>query len=136
MKTMNKNWLLLTGIGASGLIIAATALTALSQTAPVLTITPMGTNQYAIFFTNNIGTSTYDLLGSPVLDSGSLWTWAAVGSPGKTNFVITSQYPNGFYRAILDTNTIPLWEAADPNNPATGILNVWIDSPANGTTLN
>jgi len=37
---------------------------------------------------------------------------------------------------VQDTNDIPLWQAADPNNQATGVLNVWIDTPANGTALN
>jgi hypothetical protein len=41
------------------------------------------------------------------------------------------------YQAI-DLNTgNPLWEeeAADPNNPNTGILTVFIDNPTNGSTL-
>ena len=37
--------------------------------------------------------------------------------------------------AAMDTNSIPLWEAADPNNPGTGILTVFIDSPTNGAVL-
>jgi hypothetical protein len=44
-------------------------------------------------------------------------------------------YQTGFYRAVIDTNSVPLWEAADPNNPGAGILAVFIDSPANGTVL-
>jgi hypothetical protein len=35
----------------------------------------------------------------------------------------------------VDTNGVPLWEAADPNNPGAGILAVFIDSPANGGNL-
>jgi len=44
-------------------------------------------------------------------------------------------YPTGFFRAILDTNSIPLWEAADPNNPALGALSISIDTPTNSSTL-
>ncbi len=44
-------------------------------------------------------------------------------------------YQSGFFRTILDTNSVPLWEAADPNNPSAGILTVYIDSPANGSTI-
>jgi len=135
MKTLKKHRLTLFGILGSGLIVVAVALTALSQTAPVLTITPLGTNQYSISFTNN--GSTYDIQGTPVLANSEYpWTWAAIGTPGQSNFLVTSVYPNGFYRAILDTNSIPLWEAADPNNPALGALTITIDSPANGSTLN
>jgi hypothetical protein len=30
---------------------------------------------------------------------------------------------------------LPLWQAADPNNPAAGVLTVFIDSPTNGAVL-
>ena len=106
------------------------------QVAPTLSITSLGTNGYSISFTNNIGTASYDVQGTPVLGSVDYpWTWAAIGVPGQTNFIISSPYPDGFYRVILDTNTIPLWEMADPNNPALGVLAITIDSPANGSTL-
>lgn len=106
------------------------------QATPMLTITPMGTNGYSISFTNNIGTASFDVQGTPVLASPDYpWTWAAIGTPGQTNFLVNSPYPDGFYRVILDTNAIPLWEAADPNNPALGALSITIDSPANGSTL-
>jgi hypothetical protein len=111
---------------------------ALAQsTPPVLTITPLGTNQYSINITNNIGTDTYDLLWTPVLANPDYpWTWAAIGTPGQTNFLLNmGVYQTGFFRALLDTNTIPLWEAADPNNPSAGILAVFIDNPTNGSVL-
>ncbi len=117
----------------AGFLFCATR--GLEQSAPVLTITPLGTNQFSISFTNNGG--TYDLQSTPVLANPEYpWTWAAIGTNAQTNFLVTGVYQTGFYRAILDTNSVPLWEVADPNNPSAGILNVWIDSPANGTTLN
>ena len=66
------------------------------------------------------------------------WTWAViVCTPGQTNFLVNGGgYQTGFFRTILDTNSVPLWEAADPNNPALGPLTIYIDSPANGSTLN
>ena len=134
MKTIRKNWTL-AGICAACLIVVA-ALTALAQTAPMLTIAPAGTNQYSIRFTNSIGTASYDIQGTPVLASPDYpWTWAAIGTPGQTNFVVTAVYDSSFYRAILDTNSIPLWEAADPNNPSLGALSITIDTPVNGSTL-
>lgn len=109
---------------------------AFSQTTPVLTIAPTGTNQYSITITNNIGSADYDLQWTPVLANPEYpWTWAATGTPGQTNYTVTAEYQIGFYRTILDTNSIPLWEAADPNNPSAGILTVFIDSPTNGTLI-
>jgi hypothetical protein len=65
------------------------------------------------------------------------WTWAAIGTPGQTNFQLNmGDYQTAFFRTLLDTNSIPLWEAADPNNPSAGILTIIIDTPANGSTLN
>ncbi len=80
--------------------------------------------------------ATFDLQGTPLLANPDYpWTWAAIGTPGQTNFVVTAVYDSGFYRAILDTNSIPLWEAADPNNPSLGALSITIDTPINGSTL-
>jgi len=137
MKTIKRYWITLLGIFGGGLVVVATALTVWSQTAPILTITSLGTNQFSINITNNIGTADYDLLWTPVLANPDYpWTWAAIGTPGQTNFLLNmSVYQTGFFRALLDTNAIPLWEAADPNNPGTGILTVTIDSPANGAVL-
>lgn len=125
-------------LAAAGIIMVAVSLTALSQTAPVLNITSLGTNQFGISFTNNIGTASYDVQTTPILDDPEdfPWTWAAIGVPGQTNFTVIGLYDTGFYRAILDTNSVPLWEAADPNNPSLGPLTIYIDSPANGSTLN
>jgi hypothetical protein len=138
MKTIHKNSPALTGICGIGLITAVMTLTVWSQTSPTLTIAPTGTNQMSITISNNIGMSDYDLEWTPVLANANYpWTFAAVGVPGGTNFVVpTAGYPAGFYRAILDTNAVPLWESADPNNPASPVLNVTIASPKNGSTLN
>jgi len=75
------------------------------------------------------------------LVSGVLWLLSGclavtVGANGQTNFVVsTAVYPTGFYRAIWDTNGIPVWQMADPNNPGAGILAVFIDSPTNGAVI-
>lgn len=137
MKTTKSKWLLFLGIISGGLIIAATAITAWAQSAPFLTITNLGTNQYSISFTNNIGSSAYDLQWTPVLANADYpWTWAVIGVPGQTNYIVSSTYQTAFFRTILDTNIPPLWEAADPNNPALGALSITIDSPTNGSNVN
>jgi hypothetical protein len=137
MKTIKTYWVALIGIFGTGLVVVTTALTAWSQTAPFLTIAPLGTNQYSITITNDIGTDTYDLLWTPVLASPDYpWTWAVIGTPGQTNYLLDmGVYQTGFFRALLDTNSIPIWKLADPNNPGLGILAVFIDSPADGTVL-
>jgi len=108
-----------------------------SLPAPVLAIMPLGTNQILVTITNNIGTADYDLQWTPVLENPNFpWSFAAIGVPGGTNFLLEAEgYPTTFFRAILDTNAIPLWEAADPNNPNSAILKVTILGPANGANL-
>lgn len=137
MKTIRRNWITLAGICGGGLIIVITALTALSQTAPFLTIAPTGTNQLSVTIINGVSATDYDLQWTPVLGNPDYpWTFAGIGTPGQTNFTVSmALYQTGFYRAVIDTNSVPLWEAADPNNPGAGILAVFIDSPANGTVL-
>lgn len=137
MKTTRRLWI---GLGSFGgaVVVAIAALRAFADTPqPVLAITPLGTNQFAISITNNIGMTTYDLQWTPVLANPDYpWTWAAIGTNGQTNFFLDmSDYQTAFFRTILDTNAIPLWEAADPNNPAAGILTVTIDSPTNGAVV-
>jgi hypothetical protein len=102
---------------------------------PYLTITPTGTN-FLITVFNNTGPANYELWWTPVLASTASWTAVAVGTTGQTNFTVNIEpYPAGFYRALQDTNAIPLWEAADPHNQAAGILAVFIDNPTNNAAL-
>ena len=103
---------------------------------PYLTIAPTGTNQFLITVINT-NSANYELWWTPALaNSAYPWTAVAVGTTGQTNFTVNiGPYSTGFYRAIWDTNSIPLWEAADPNNPGAGILAVFIDSPTNGMVL-
>ena len=81
---------------------------------------------------NNIVAQNLTLQGMPSsLNQGGFGS----GNNVLSNFTVTMVYPISFYRAVLDTNAIPLWAAADPNNPGAGYLAVFIDSPANGTVL-
>jgi len=138
MKTIKRNWMAFAGFFGCGAIIIVTTLNALSQTAPVLTIAPLGTNQFSITITNGVGGGNYELWWTPVLGNAVdyPWTTAAVGTSGQTNFLLNMNgYQAGFFQALLDTNSIPLWEAADPNNQSAGILTVFIDSPTNGAVI-
>lgn len=104
---------------------------------PYLTIAPTGTNQLLITVFNDASPANYELWWTPALANPAYpWTAVAAGTAGQTNFIVNiGPYSTGFYQAIWDTNSIPLWEAADPSNPSAGILNVWIDSPTNGMVL-
>jgi hypothetical protein len=123
----------------AGFLLCARSSFAQGTPSPGLTIAPLGTNTFSLTVTNGISGGNYEILWTPNLaDTVDYpWTWIAVGAPGQTNFTVNMGfYQIGFFGGILDTNVIPLWEAADPHNPSAGILNVWIDSPTNGATLN
>lgn len=136
----NRQWLKITGlVGTGSILLTLTRTVVFSQTAPGLAIAPTGTNQLSITITNAISTDSYELWWTPVLSDpvDFPWTVAAVGNIGQTNFFLSNWgYPTVFFRGLLDTNAVPLWESANPNNPASGILKIIIASPANGSTLN
>jgi len=105
---------------------------------PYLTIAPTGTNGVVLVSVwNSQGPANYEIWTTPVLANASYpWTAIAAGTTGQTNFYIgMGEYYTGFYQAIWDTNAIPTWEAANPNNPSAGVLAVFIDSPTNGAVL-
>ncbi len=104
---------------------------------PVLTITSTSSNSVVVTITNAVSLATYDLQTTPVLANLDYpWTDAKTGTNNQTNFVVSiGPYPTGFFRAEVDTNGVPLWEAANPTNPSLGILTITIDSPTNGATL-
>jgi len=127
-----------TACGTALAIILFAGHWALAQsTPPVLTVAPTGTNQLLITITNPVSSVSYELWTTPVLANPDYpWTVAAVGETNQTSFTVDiGPYPAGFFRALLDTNAIPLWEAADPNNPSLGILAVTIDSPTNNSVI-
>jgi hypothetical protein len=100
------------------------ALTAFSQTAPVLTINVLGTNQFSITVFNT-NSATYYLQMTPALaDTNYPWQIIANGTAGQTNFTVDGGvFDNEFFRVLMATN-----------NPGQGIA-VFIDSPANGATV-
>jgi hypothetical protein len=105
---------------------------------PVLAITAIASNQMTITITNGVSSGNYDIYTTPVLanDAAYPWTAAVIGTNGQTNFTINlGPYPAGFYRAVVDTNSVPIWAAADPSNPSAGYLAVFIDSPTSGSIL-
>lgn len=104
---------------------------------PTLSITAAGTNTYNVAVGNSVAGTSYALQWTPVLNSADYpWTVAAIGTNGQTNFYFNGEgYSMGFFMALVNTNTIPPWELADPNNPSLGILAIYIDSPTNGAVI-
>jgi hypothetical protein len=136
MKNNKKTW-------ASAILgVAATVIVAVKVFAapppPVISIGSLGTNQVSITITNGVSTANYDLYWTPLLGNPNYpWTAAAIGSTGQTNFLLDmGDISSGFFRVLLeDTNGIPPWKAADPNNPGLGVLAITIDSPTNNSML-
>jgi hypothetical protein len=103
---------------------------------PYLTVAAAGTNGILVTVINNAPPVKYEIWTTPVLVNAN-WTLATNGFTGQTNFLvnINGPFPNGFFQAIWDTNGIPAWEMANPNNPSLGVLAVFIDSPTNGMVI-
>jgi len=139
MRTSEANWKTHAGIFAGIFLAGALILTAWSQSAPVLSINSLGTNQISITVTNPIPADSYELWWTPQLADTAAYPWAAaaVGNIGQSNFTLNMNgLQTGFFYGLLDTNAVPLWEEASPGTPGSPILQVTIKSPANGSTLN
>jgi hypothetical protein len=95
-----------------------------SQTAmPYLTIAPTGTNQLLITVINT-NPATYYLQTTPVLANPS-FPWTIITNGTQTNFIVNiGPYADSFFRVFVATN-----------NPGQGVIAVFIDSPANGATV-
>jgi hypothetical protein len=107
----------------------------------VLSITPLGSNQFNIVITNAVATN-YTLFWTPALEN-PLYPWQVlgVGETGQTNFIVNGgEWPLGFLRVMVgddfDGDLIPEWMDAQSFNPNVGALRVTIDTPINGTVFN
>ena len=127
-----------------GLVVCVGALvySALADPAPVLTITPIGSNQFNITITNATSPTNYLLYWTPALtDTNYPWEIVATNATGETNFAIdVGGWPVGFFKVLVgdgdeDGDGVPAWLDAQPQNGAVGVLAVTIDSPINGSTL-
>ncbi len=122
--------------GAWGLIYSA-----LAAPQPVLTIAPLGSNQFNIVITNGVSTTNYTLFWTPVLND-EIYPWQVLGTNavGATNFTVDGgEWPIGFFKVLIgidqDGDGVPEWMDAQPLNPNVGILSITIDSPTNGMVI-
>ena len=140
MKT--KNPLLFTvGLLSLALVFAVAAWKAIAAAPdPVITISPLSSNQYSITITN-AGNTNYTLMWTPSLgDANYPWQVLASGSLGQSNFTVDgSVWPIGFFQVIVgddaDGDGVPIWMDANPYSAFIGALQVTITSPTNGATL-
>jgi len=104
---------------------------------PWLTLVPTNSSSFLLTVWNDQGPANYAIWWTPVLANPAYpWTAITAGTTGQTNFIVPMpQFSTGFFRAEWDTNAVPSWIAADPNNPGAGPLSVFIDSPANGAVI-
>ncbi|MDB6021365.1 MAG: hypothetical protein JWQ04_1222 [Pedosphaera sp.] len=141
MKTTRTLWIALASVSGIG-ALAIAALTALADTpAPVMTMTPLASNQFSITITNGVTNVNYELYWTPMLnDAAYPWQLLVEGAPLQTNFTVDGGIsPIGFFQTRVgsdaDGDGVPNWMDADPNNPAVGALTVIINSPTNGAVV-
>ncbi len=109
---------------------------------PVLRITALGSNQFSVLITNGVATTNYTLFWTPALENPVYpWQVLGIGVTGETNFNVDANvYPLGFFRAMIgddfDGDGVPEWKDGQPFNSNVGLLDITIDSPANGSTFN
>ena len=114
---------------------------ALAVPQPVLTIAPLGSNQFNIVITNGVSTTNYTLFWTPALNDESYpWQVWGTNAVGATNFTVNGgDWPIGFFKVLIgidqDGDGVPEWMDAQPLNPNVGILSVTIDNPTNGMVI-
>jgi hypothetical protein len=125
---------------ALAVLIARTALAQVPP--PVLSISPLGSNQFSVLITNGVSTTNYTLFWTPAL-SDPVYPWVVLGAGqvGETNFTIDGgEWPVGFFQVLVggdsDGDGVPEWIDGQPSNPSVGALSVTIDSPTDGSTVN
>lgn len=134
--------LILTGVLAAGLGIAllTPSLKVCSQSAPVLKVTLLNTNQVQVAITNGLSTVNYELYRRPTLDVINPWVLHLVGTMGQTNFTVsmgieTTGYILAGVGSDWDQDGVLNGYDAQPSNAAVGVLMLTIDSPASGENL-
>jgi hypothetical protein len=136
-------------VSPKGVTVAAVTifLAALTNRAdvpqPVLKITSLGSNQFAVAITNGVTNANYELYWTPSLvNSNYPWQLLMVGGTGQTNFTVevdAESRPVGFFLSGVgldwDADGIENFRDANPYNASIGILTITIDSPLNGALL-
>ncbi len=131
------------GTGASALIACCCIMwsnTAKSDDLPGLTIQLLAGNQMQLTVTNGASTNSYEIYRRLAFDPLYPWTPHLMGTTGQTNFTAAMGIDTvGFFQARAgndsDGDGVLNSQDGDPNNQAVGILSIFIDSPASGSTI-
>jgi len=71
---------------------------------PVLGMSPSANATLQVGIGNGCGALTYQLYQAPAMTSNAAWSLLACGVCGQTNFVLTNNLSQGFFRASVVTN--------------------------------
>lgn len=130
----------LASLGTVALIGVGIVLLANAQQ-PVLKITSLGSNNFAVTITNGLPSTNYTLFWTPALENPAYpWEVITVSDIGQTNFWLDmGECQAAWFKLLVgsdqDGDGSPEWQDAQPLNPAVGILSVTIDGPTNGAVL-
>jgi hypothetical protein len=111
-----------------------------SAAAPGLTITISTNDTVLLTVTNALVNEAYEIYATNSVSDNMAWSLSITGALGVSNFSV-STWPatRMFFKARAsndwDSDGIPNFKDANPNNTNIGVLSVTIDSPANGSTI-
>jgi hypothetical protein len=143
MKTLRKHWngfAPVVGASVAAIILFMTLWVWGQSEPPVLTIAPLGSNQFSIAITNGESNGEYILYWVSALGAGPD-SWQPLSTNvGKTNWIVDGTgFSSLFFQVIVgadwDGDGIPNWMDASPNDPGIGALTITIDSPLNGAAI-
>ena len=127
MKLIRKNWTAAcTAFALAMLVVSAiyACFSALGQTAPVLTVTPTGTNTITVVATNGVSNGVYQLYYREDLTTNFPWVLFTNGGTGQTNFAInTGDTIKGYFEAAYNPGFV------------LPTITIIIQSPTNGALL-
>jgi hypothetical protein len=142
MKYEIRRWNVWLGSAGAAIIVGMLLLAGLrgrGQTAAVLQISSLPSNQILITISNGGPGLGFDIQRRLAFEPG--YDWITIpGTNSQTNFVVDKGIDmTGFFRAVscgdCDGDGIPNWADPQPTNPAVSNLVVTIDTPANGATV-
>ena len=111
-----------------------------SAAAPGLTISLSSNDTVLLTVTNAVANEAYEIYATNSVSDNMAWSLSITGAIGVSNFsVYTWPATRMFFKARAsndwDSDGIPNFKDANPNNTNVGILTITIDSPANGSTI-
>jgi hypothetical protein len=128
MKTIKNHWGKLTwaaSLASLAVIAVYACISAWGQTLPGLSIAMTNANSaVSLVVTNGTNTGKYQIYWTEFLSTAPEWELVTNGGTGVTNFLISiGDDTQGFFEARNNTNSAPF------------ILNLTVQSPANGANI-